>query len=120
MFAKRRLFPDEVVCCSVESVFVPYLDPGVKLAQGIRSAVVAHIKRLERAPRLILLESHGVIALGATSQAVLAAILMATKAAEIFVGAAAIARQPRFLTSAQVTRIAGRPDEHYRQQALGL
>jgi len=119
-FAKRRLFPDEIVCCGVESVFVPYTDPGLKLAQAIRTAVVASIKRLERAPRVILLENHGLIALGATPEAVLAASLMCTKAAEIFVGAAAAGGVPRFLTSAQVTRIAGRPDEHYRQKALGL
>lgn len=119
-FAKRRLFPDEVVCCGVESVFVPYLDPGLKLAQGIRAAVVAYIKRLARPPRVILLENHGFIALGSTPESVLAATLMGTKAAEIFVGAAAIGGQPRFLTASQVTRIAGRPDEHYRQKALGL
>jgi rhamnose utilization protein RhaD (predicted bifunctional aldolase and dehydrogenase) len=119
-FAKRRLFPDEVVCCGVESVFVPYLDPGLKLAQGIRTAVVAYIKRLSRPPRVILLENHGFIALGPTPESVMAATLMGTKAAEIFVGAAAIGAQTRFLSSAQVVRIAGRPDEHYRQKALGL
>jgi len=119
-FAKRRLFPDEIVCCGVESVFVPYTDPGLKLAQAIRAAVVAYIKRLSRPPRVILLENHGFIALGATPDAVLAATLMGTKAAEIFVGAAASGGQPRFLTPAQVVRIAGRPDEHYRQKALGL
>jgi rhamnose utilization protein RhaD (predicted bifunctional aldolase and dehydrogenase) len=119
-FARRRLFPDEVVCCGVESVFVPYLDPGLKLAQGIRAAVVGYIKRLSRPPRVILLENHGFIALGPTPESVLAATLMGTKAAEIFVGAAAIGAKPRFLTPAQVIRIAGRPDEHYRQKALGL
>jgi rhamnose utilization protein RhaD (predicted bifunctional aldolase and dehydrogenase) len=119
-FARRRLFPDEVVCCGVESVFVPYLDPGLKLAQGIRKAVLAYIKRLARAPRVILLENHGFIALGPTPESVLAATLMGAKAAEIFVGAAALGRAPRFLTTAQVIRIAGRPDEHYRQRALGL
>lgn len=119
-FAKRRLFPDEIVCCGVESVFVPYTDPGLKLAQAIRSAVVAYIKRLSRPPRVILLENHGFIALGPTPASVLAATLMGAKAAEIFVGAAAIGGTPRFLTSAQVVRIAGRPDEHYRQKALGL
>ena len=118
-FAQRRLFPDEVVCCGVESVFVPYLDPGLKLAQGIRAAVVRYIQRLSRPPRVILLENHGLIALGATPEAVLAATLMAVKAAEIFVGAAA-AGQPQFLSAAHVARIAGRPDEHYRQKALGL
>lgn len=119
-FAKRRLFPDEIVCCGVESVFVPYLDPGLKLAQGIRAAVIAYIKRLSRPPRVILLENHGFIALGATPESVMAATLMGAKAAEIFVGAAAIGGTPRFLTAAQVTRIAERPDEHYRQKALGL
>lgn len=118
-FARRRLFPDEIVCCGVESVFVPYTDPGLKLAQAMRAAVVAFIKRLSRAPRVILLENHGFIGLGATPESVLAATLMGAKAAEIFAGAAAIGT-PRFLTPAQVTRIAGRPDEHYRQKALGL
>jgi rhamnose utilization protein RhaD (predicted bifunctional aldolase and dehydrogenase) len=102
-FARRRIFPDEIVCCGVESVFVPYSDPGLKLAQAIKAAVVAYIKRLARPPRVVL-----------------AATLMAAKAAEIFIGAAAAAGTPRFLTPAQVTRIAGRPDEHYRQKALGL
>ncbi len=118
-FARRRLFPDEIVCCGVESVFVPYTDPGLALAQAIRAAVAAFIRRVARAPRVILLENHGLIALGATPAAVLAATLMAVKAAEIFAGAAALGG-PRFLSAAQVARIAGRPDEHYRQTALGL
>jgi rhamnose utilization protein RhaD (predicted bifunctional aldolase and dehydrogenase) len=119
-FAQRRTFPDEVVCCGSESVFVPYLDPGLKLAQGIRSAVIGYIKRVSQAPRIILLENHGLIALGATPEAVLGATLMAVKAAEIFVGASSTGGRPRFLTRSQVVRIAGRPDEHYRQKALGL
>jgi rhamnose utilization protein RhaD (predicted bifunctional aldolase and dehydrogenase) len=108
------------VCCGVESVFVPYTDPGLKLSQAIKAATEDYIKRLSRAPRIILLENHGLIALGATPEAVLAGTLMAAKAAEIFVGAAAISAVPRFLSAEQVERIAGRPDEHYRQKALGL
>jgi rhamnose utilization protein RhaD (predicted bifunctional aldolase and dehydrogenase) len=119
-FARRRTFPDEIVCCGVESVFVPYTDPGLKLAQAMQRAVVAYIRRLSRPPRVILLENHGFIALGATPESVLASTLMGAKAAEIFAGAAAIGGAPRFLTAAQVVRIAGRPDEHYRQKALGL
>jgi rhamnose utilization protein RhaD (predicted bifunctional aldolase and dehydrogenase) len=119
-FAKRRLFPDEIVCCGVESVFVPYTDPGLKLSQAIKHAVEEFIARLSRPPRVILLENHGLIALGATPEAVLAATLMAVKAAEIFAIAASISGEPQYLTPDQVTRIAGRPDEHYRQQALGI
>ncbi|MBL9213972.1 MAG: class II aldolase/adducin family protein [Opitutaceae bacterium] len=119
-FARRRIFPDEVVCCGAESVLVPYTDPGLKLAQAIRRAVVACLRRRPRPPRVILLENHGCIALGASADAVLATTLMEAKAAEIFAGAAAAAGRPRFLAPVQVARIAGRPDELYRQQALGL
>jgi rhamnose utilization protein RhaD (predicted bifunctional aldolase and dehydrogenase) len=118
-FATKRGCPDEIVCCGAEFVLVPYIDPGLKLAQGIRAAVKAYIKRLARPPRIILLENHGVIALGATPEAVLAATLMVAKAAEIFTGVVTLGGA-RFLTSAQAARIAGRPDEHYRQKALGL
>ena len=119
-FARRRLFPDEIVCCGSESVLVPYTDPGLKLAQAIQTAVVSYIQRVAQPPKVILLENHGLIALGASAAAVMAATLMATKAAEVFVGAAALAGRPRFLSRTQVVRIAGRPDEHYRQRALGL
>jgi rhamnose utilization protein RhaD (predicted bifunctional aldolase and dehydrogenase) len=119
-FARRRLFPDEVVCCGAESVFVAYADPGLKLARAIRRAVAVYVRRLSRPPRLILLENHGLIALGPTPEAVLAATLMAEKAARVFAGATAVSGTPRFLSPAQVARIAGRPDEHYRQKALGI
>lgn len=118
-FAKRRLFPDEVVCCGPESVFVPYCDPGLKLAQSIRSQVERYRKRLGTIPRVILLQNHGLIALGATSSAVLAATAMTVKAAEITLGAIA-AGGARYLSAPVVSRIAGRTDEHYRQKAIGL
>lgn len=118
-FAVKRLFPDEIVCCGEESVFVPYTDPGLVLAQAIRRETDQYLEKFGSAPRIVLLENHGVIALGKTPQAVLAAMLMAEKAARIWVGAAALGG-PQFLTPAQVARIAGRPDEHYRQKALNL
>ena len=82
------MFPDEIVCCGTASVFVPYTDPGLKLAQTIRRETEAFIKKHQRQPRVILMQNHGIITLGATRQAVLAAMLMAEKAAKIFVGAA--------------------------------
>jgi rhamnose utilization protein RhaD (predicted bifunctional aldolase and dehydrogenase) len=118
-FAERRIFPDEVVCCGPESVLVPYCDPGLKLAQSIRIHVERYRKRSGLVPRIVLLENHGLIALGATSKAVLAATLMAVKSAEITLGSIA-AGGPRYLSPQDVARIAGRTDEHYRQKALGL
>ena len=120
--AARRLFPDEIVCCGEESVLVPYTDPGLILAQAIRRETEAFRARRGAVPRIILLANHGLIALGATAASVLAATLMAEKAAKIFATAAAAspATGPVFLTDAQVARIAGRPDEHYRRKALGV
>jgi rhamnose utilization protein RhaD (predicted bifunctional aldolase and dehydrogenase) len=118
-FADHRLFPDEVVCCGPKSVFVPYVDPGLALAREIRDKTNAFLKEQQRVPRLILLQNHGVIALGSTPAAVMACLLMAEKAAEIFVGAAAMGG-PHFLAQASIDRIAGRPDEHYRQRQLKM
>lgn len=118
-FAERRLFPDEVVCCGAESVFVPYADPGLALAREIAERTRLHIEKEGYVPRLILLQNHGVIALGSTPQAVMACLLMASKAAAIFMGAAAMGG-PNFLTPQHVERIAGRPDEAYRQRQLKI
>ncbi|MGA2867297.1 MAG: class II aldolase/adducin family protein [Verrucomicrobiota bacterium] len=118
-FAGHRMFPDEIVCCGVASVFVPYTDPGWKLSQVIRRQTEAYVQQHQRQPRVILMQNHGLIALGATWQSVMSALLMAEKAASIFVGAAAIGG-PVFFTEDNVQRIAGRPDEAYRQRALKL
>jgi len=118
-FAQRRMFPDEIVCCGAASVFVPYVDPGLPLAREIRERTNAFIKEHGFIPRLILLQNHGIIALGATANSVLACLLMATKAAAIFAGAAAMGG-PNFLPPQQVERIAGRPDEAYRQRQLKI
>ena len=118
-FAERRTCPDEIVMCGVESAFVPYAEPGLALSQAIRREVHGYIRRTGRGPKVILLQNHGIIAVGPSPKAVLGALLMAEKAAEIFVGASALGG-PVFLTAAQCERIAGRPDEHYRQKLLGL
>ena len=118
-FANERRFPDEIVCCGAKSVLVPYVDPGTILAQKIRDETDKFIVAENRPPRVILLQSHGLIAIGATTGSVLAATLMAEKTAQIFLGAAAIG-DPVSLTPQNVARIDSRPDEHYRQRMLKL
>jgi rhamnose utilization protein RhaD (predicted bifunctional aldolase and dehydrogenase) len=118
-FAEKRMFPDEIVCCGSASVFVPYADPGFRLAQEIRARTVAFVKRYKQSPRVILMENHGVITLGRSPEAVLAGMLMAEKAAAIWIGASALGG-PKFLSRQHVERIAGRLDEHYRQRVLKL
>jgi rhamnose utilization protein RhaD (predicted bifunctional aldolase and dehydrogenase) len=118
-FAERRLFPDEIVCCGAASVFVPYVDPGLPLGREIRERTKEFLKKQGCVPRLILLQNHGIIALGATANGVLACLLMAAKAAEIFLGAATLGG-PIFLTPHHVERITLRPDEAYRQRELQI
>jgi rhamnose utilization protein RhaD (predicted bifunctional aldolase and dehydrogenase) len=107
-FASERRFPDEIVCCGAKSVLVPYVDPGTILAQKIMEET-----------RVILLQSHGLIAIGATTGSVLAATLMAEKTARIFLGSASLGGAAG-LTPKHVARIDSRPDEHYRQKMLKL
>jgi rhamnose utilization protein RhaD (predicted bifunctional aldolase and dehydrogenase) len=118
-FADERRFPDEIVCCGAKSVLVPYVDPGTILAQKIRDETDRFITAQNRPPRLILLQSHGLIATGANPGQVLAATLMAEKTARIFLGAATLAT-PVGLSPENVHRIDSRQDEHYRQRMLGL
>lgn len=118
-FAGRRIFPDEVVCCGEESVFVPYVDPGLKLALEIRRRTEAFLEEKGTTPRVILLANHGVITLGQSAGAVLGVMLMVQKAAEIWISAASLGG-PVFLGAGDVRRIAGRADEHYRRRALNL
>ena len=117
--ADERVFPDEVVCCGPASVFVPYSDPGLPLALAIGESTRAFIEKLGIVPRIILLESHGVIALGATPQGVLGAMLMVEKAAAIRLGAASLGG-PIFLNAEQIASLAGRRDEAYRQRQLRM
>jgi rhamnose utilization protein RhaD (predicted bifunctional aldolase and dehydrogenase) len=118
-FAERRLFPDEIVCCGGKSVLVPYTDPGLRLAQAIRKAARTFMKKNKYVPRVILLKNHGIIAVGRTPEAVLAATLMAEKAARVWVGATALGG-PTFLREEDVKRISGRSDELMRQRLMNL
>jgi ribulose-5-phosphate 4-epimerase/fuculose-1-phosphate aldolase len=89
------------------------------LAQAIRQRTEAFIKKHRRPPRVLLLENHGIITLGGTAEAVLAAMFMAEKAATIWHGAAALGG-PTFLSPQNVRRIAGRPDEELRRKVLKM
>lgn len=116
-YARNRLFPDQAVYCGPESVLVPYVDPGLRLARRIAAEVETFRKRTDRVPRTILIENHGLIATGATHTEVAAALAMAEKSAAVFVGAVT-AGGPVFMSDEQVQRIADRVDEHYRQRML--
>jgi rhamnose utilization protein RhaD (predicted bifunctional aldolase and dehydrogenase) len=113
-FAFHRMFPDEVVLCGPESVFVPYADPGLPLALEIRRNARNYVDRYAEHPKVILLANHGLIALAQTPTEALNITAMCVKAAEIFAGACAVG-EPVFMSEADIMHIYRRPDEIYRR-----
>ncbi|MEQ8676278.1 MAG: class II aldolase/adducin family protein [Aggregatilineales bacterium] len=114
-FAQNRTCPDEVVLCGPESVFVPYVDPGLPLALAIREQVRAYMQTHGEAPKVVLLANHGVIALGNTPAEILNIMAMCVKSARILVGAYSVGK-PVFMSKADIMHIYKRPDEIYRRQ----
>jgi rhamnose utilization protein RhaD (predicted bifunctional aldolase and dehydrogenase) len=113
-FATQRMFPDQVYRCGPSSVYVPYADPGIPLAREIRGKVLLSLRRsYGKPPKLILLQNHGIIALGKNASDVLATLLMAEKAAAIFIGSA-ILGGPVFMQQHQVQRLDPRADDGLR------
>jgi rhamnose utilization protein RhaD (predicted bifunctional aldolase and dehydrogenase) len=103
-FSRRRMFPTEVFCCGPASVLVPYAPPGLKLARAIRAGTEAFLQQWQKPPQVILIQNQGIITLGPTWQSVLAAMLMAEKAARIFLGATALGG-PVFLSPEEVAAL---------------
>lgn len=114
-----RLFPDEIVCCGPTPAFVPYTDPGHPLSRELKAKVEAYIDAHNAAPRVILMQNHGFIALGKTPGEVETATAMYVKTARVLIGTYALGG-PNFLTPENVNRIYTRPDEKYREQQIGV
>jgi len=112
-----RLFPDEVVMCGLAPLLVPYVDPGVPLAREVRSRSAAYLAKWGQAPKVVLMQNHGLVALGATALEVEQVTAMTVKAARVLVGSHAMGG-PHFMPEVEVLRIHGRLDEHYRQRVI--
>jgi rhamnose utilization protein RhaD (predicted bifunctional aldolase and dehydrogenase) len=112
-----RIYPDEIVVCGVCPLFVDYVDPGVPLARAIRDQTQRYIAEQGRPPRSVLMQNHGVIALGSTPAQVEAITATWVKTARIISGTMAFGG-PRFLSDRNVERICTRPDEHHRHRGI--
>ncbi len=118
-FATHRQCPDEIVCCGAESLYVPYIDPGLRLAVELKSAIRSFVGRTGKQPKVILLGNHGVIAPAGSANAAWAALAMICKAARIYRDAEILGGS-KPLPPEDVARLDGRPDEDYRRAVLGL
>jgi len=112
-----RLFPDEIVCCGPAPVWVPYTDPGAPLAHEVSKRLDDYIAQRGERPKAILMQNHGLIALGATPKEVLTTTAMWVKTARVLAGTFALGG-PHYLSEANVARIHTRPDEKYRERGI--
>jgi rhamnose utilization protein RhaD (predicted bifunctional aldolase and dehydrogenase) len=111
------LFPDQIVVLGRRPLLVPYVDPGLKLAQYVAARLLEHVAQYGRAPKAIYLANHGMFALGATADEVLQVTNMAVKVARVVAGAYGLGG-PAYLSDADADRIDTRPDEEYRRRLL--
>ncbi|HUW11565.1 MAG TPA: class II aldolase/adducin family protein [Anaerolineae bacterium] len=112
-----RLFPDEIVYCGPSQAIVPWTDPGLPLARKVRDVINQHMDDHREVPKVILMQNHGLIALGQTVQDVENITAMAVKTARVLLGTAAFGG-PHFLSPEAVRRIHTRPDEAYRRSLV--
>ena len=112
------LYPDQIVYCGPAPVYVPYTDPGLLLAKRVHEEIERFIGEWGEIPKIILMENHGLIALGTTTSNVENITEMSVKAARIIIGTY-ILGGPKFLTQENVARIHTRKDEQYRKMIWG-
>jgi rhamnose utilization protein RhaD (predicted bifunctional aldolase and dehydrogenase) len=114
---KRHIFPDVIVVCGRHVASIPYVDPGFALAKAVKAELIRFKSKHGKAPKLLLMENHGPVALGQTSKEVLNIMLMADKWAKTLLGTYVLGG-PSFLPDEEADRIDQRLDEHYRRKEL--
>jgi len=112
-----RLFPDEIVYCGPAPAIVPYTDPGLPLARKVREVIACYLDDYGEPPKVILMQNHGLIALGRTAQEVENITAMAVKTARVLLGTYALGG-PHFMSAEAAERIHTRPDEAYRRRKM--
>jgi len=103
-FADRRNLPHEVLVGGPASVLVPFAPPGAPLARELRRKLALWYDRYKIPPKVILIQNHGMIALGASLEEVVMLTQMTVKFAEVFLGASMLGG-PEFLKPAFVAQI---------------
>lgn len=117
--AVGRLFPDEIVVLGPAPALVPYTDPGLPLARAVRDAYRCYEDRWAQPPKVVLMQNHGMMALGSSPQEVDNVTAMYVKTCRVLAGTFAFGG-PHFLSDADVERIHTRPDEAYRRRQLRI
>jgi ribulose-5-phosphate 4-epimerase/fuculose-1-phosphate aldolase len=110
IFAKMRMYPEQVIFNGASSIIVPYACPGPKLANEIQSK----IQHYQKCPKLILLRNHGIIACGETPDECIYITETCEKAAEVFTYTGTVS----FFSNGEVDEILDDEQEKYRMRQL--
>ena len=114
-FAKRRLFPDQIVRNGTRSCVVPYATPGKPLRNAIKESIIEFMSIEKYFPKLILLQNHGIIAAATSANECVASTLMCEKSAEVYIGARAMG-SVKYLSKDQIAEVDTSLDEKYRRE----
>jgi len=114
-FAKRRLFPDQIVRNGARSCVVPYATPGKPLRNAIKESIINFMGAEGYFPKLILLQNHGIITAGKSVKDCIDSTLMCEKSAEVYIGARLMGGI-NYLTKEQIAEVDKSPDEKYRRE----
>lgn len=113
-----RICPDQIVLMAHKSLYIPYVDPGLTLARIARDLLAKFLQDENMLPRAIVMQNHGLIALGRQPKDVTGITDMAEKCSRIILGTYACGG-PNFMPEKEVARIFTRPDEKYRERIIG-
>jgi len=112
-----HIFPDGIVVCGAKPAILPYIDPGFALSKAFQRSLNDYMDKYGIAPKMMLMENHGVVALGQSAREAENITLMADKWAKVILGTYALGG-PKHLSEENVRRIDTRLDEYYRRQEL--
>ena len=119
IFAKVRLFPDQIIYNNQRSCVVPYVNPGIDLTKVIKHNVNKYINDMHEIPKLILLQNHGIICIGETYQQCVVATEICEKSAEIYIGANQLGSF-NYINQKNIIELDRDENELYRKNILKL
>jgi len=111
------IFPDEITLCGPAVLYIDWAQPGQELAKKVWVQIERFKEEYAMSPRVIVMQNHGLIALGQNSIQVENMTHMFVKACRILGGTFAMGG-PQFLDERDVKRIFHRPDEKYREELI--
>lgn len=117
-FANKRLFPDQVIFNGKKSCLIEYANPGENLKKSIEQGVLEFKLKEGQDPKLILLQNHGIIALGKTINECIYITEICEKSAELFFSIANKFDNINFLSDVEIDALIKDKNEIFRINSI--